>query len=1274
MSTKTVQGIKIYIDSVITPERPSLGLYTPSAMGDTSSDSSIIAGIADTSSFIVGRRVTVSSGMPDSSSSYRITGLGASSITLDSTAVSTYTDATVCQESELRWSENTLAGTAETWTSGIIAKNGISSIKQSADFARGGAPVQYDGLTVQARNTDQLVLRLKELGIRLTGLSAEVVEFIGTESDSDSSERTVIFSGDIEDPTWDETILEIPIKNNRYKRRAVLGTVINNDPVTGNYPDADDNMNGKIVPLTFGTFYPATSTVNNLAKFIRVAAKESLISNTKDGFTYCEPQNTIMFPVTEAVGTEDDRNTNHILTYKVKLGTSRTGVSSPIVATDNMFLKIIEGPSECVGKYRKIESITMEAYPSVHLVVNLEAYFPVYLKGNDTATATDQTWVQIVHLARDYQADIWPCKNYLSKSGGVLTSNFDIYGYDTNSKLFLQLPKKGHVNTDSNNNRLAVDLTAFDTNPDTMDSFLTVPCTNLQCCQASSLTDYGSPSWTTSYPGHGCYCDGDFGGFHAWRGELVRTEDGYGGVQYTTTLPNTGGVGYRFIMMFEYQLPAYPELNYNFDKVYIGHYTTMDGFGDSGSDIIIFQGRFIGTKVVVGAAHNLYYGTPLINNDTLIDNGYYFWVKNTDPDLLTGYDLWELANCADRDKYRGVCLVSDRIYWQGYVGSTNTVEVSFDQTPWVIFQKEIQVKDAIYLPFSGRKFNGTWGTRKTSTALINSPIDILEHVKRLQNWSERGDTGIDWGKAYAPSAKIKLSGDGSFDGSSLDTVKALTPARQVFDENDSATDAITKSLCQQYFLCSYTDNAGNECVSYLPHDEDPDTTITFADIIGDVGETTEPQAQDVFVMPFVRYCYNSGSEDFDRELRILNTHRDIPDWDSLTDAQVGEYFQGFATVNDGKDIWEDCHTLWTRFRQIEQPPSDMTDAPWINTYTDAKWFLTQWVSWMGKRRTSFSVPYTLAPSGNGQYGEYGNAGVISFTSVDNMDISGYTIDFVQSTGIGPDVETVWTSNGLTFYINDGDGWQTTAADVVASADGVTGTPWATIAVETAGDVHLNQFGTHLTGITQTLLFDLINQNGFNVGDNFYVTEPGDTTPGPTYLVSIKGSALGRGDSFQVSTNTVTATYDGNISGGTFVQPLTDYANIKTMVQSWAFTYGTQFYSGNGTDLQDGYLASVKGSALVAGDTFTVGGTATATFTDPAITFNQLDNYRESTPGAGQPARDWFVSKHINIRLPHQTNNHDIECVIEKIEKDKKNNRVSVDLVLLDEIPTAFFLT
>jgi hypothetical protein len=96
---------------------------------------------------------------------------------------------------------------------------------------------------------------------------------------------------------------------------------------------------------------------------------------------------------------------------------------------------------------------------------------------------------------------------------------------------------------------------------------------------------------------------------------------------------------------------------------------------------------------------------------------------------------------------------------------------------------------------------------------------------------------------------------------------------------------------------------------------------------------------------------------------------------------------------------------------------------------------------------------------------------------------------------------------------------------------------------------------------------------------------------------------------------------------------------------------------------------------VRGDSFEVTGASTATWIDPTSTYNQLDNYSaDGKPQGGDPARDWFVSKHICIRLPHQTNNYDIECVIEKIEKDKKNNRVSVDLVLLDEIPTAFFLT
>lgn len=53
-------------------------------------------------------------------------------------------------------------------------------------------------------------------------------------------------------------------------------------------------------------------------------------------------------------------------------------------------------------------------------------------------------------------------------------------------------------------------------------------------------------------------------------------------------------------------------------------------------------------------------------------------------------------------------------------------------------------------------------------------------------------------------------------------------------------------------------------------------------------------------------------------------------------------------------------------------------------------------------------------------------------------------------------------------------------------------------------------------------------------------------------------------------------------------------------------------------------------------------------------------------------RKWHVGKHIKLQLPHQTNNTEVEFVIEEITKSKEKNTVSVKIMLLDEIETSFF--
>jgi len=53
----------------------------------------------------------------------------------------------------------------------------------------------------------------------------------------------------------------------------------------------------------------------------------------------------------------------------------------------------------------------------------------------------------------------------------------------------------------------------------------------------------------------------------------------------------------------------------------------------------------------------------------------------------------------------------------------------------------------------------------------------------------------------------------------------------------------------------------------------------------------------------------------------------------------------------------------------------------------------------------------------------------------------------------------------------------------------------------------------------------------------------------------------------------------------------------------------------------------------------------------------------------ETGRLWFFSKHINIQLPHQTNNQEVECLLEKVNRDKNNNKVSVTMIILDNLPS-----
>ena len=250
-------------------------------------------------------------------------------------------------------------------------------------------------------------------------------------------------------------------------------------------------------------------------------------------------------------------------------------------------------------------------------------------------------------------------------------------------------------------------------------------------------------------------------------------------------------------------------------------------------------------------------------------------------------------------------------------------------------------------------FNGTtWvQERKTRRNLIERPVDVLEHVKRLQNFSNAESPNM--GRVYDPNALICTSGPGSFDSTPFQLSGAVVPlvpgdinvSRQLTGE--VWTDAVSSELCSSFFLLNYQNNLGEECVSYLFDDSETVEEITFNDIIGSVGKMIEPALADIFCEPYVNYAYDQGSKKYLKQLKITNIG--ASEW-------APEHTVGYNGT-DGEETWSLCRQLWLRTRQIEPMPDSLSNRPWIRAYEDAVWYLRKLSEWMGKRRIDFTVSY-----------------------------------------------------------------------------------------------------------------------------------------------------------------------------------------------------------------------------------------------------------------------------------------------------------------------------
>ena len=337
----------------------------------------------------------------------------------------------------------------------------------------------------------------------------------------------------------------------------------------------------------------------------------------------------------------------------------------------------------------------------------------------------------------------------------------------------------------------------------------------------------------------------------------------------------------------------------------------------------------------------------------------------------------------------------------------------------VVYHSSASVKDAVYAPMSGRTFGGPAGTYdgidtvgnvwkdgtaragRVPTAMIADPVDMLEHVLRLQNWSEVAVPAFTVGKQYDPHALIKTGTDidgsfvnaaalGAYGSTTFGQVRACRPAFQIFDDGKGWTDTIARQLCKSFGLLSYIDAQGYECVGsfakqftgtgapagFVSNKNSGPLGLTFTELAERPGKVYEPQIADVFCEPTVEYGYDPGPGTYQQFLVVSNTNQATwqaaytPGYENVT---PGSYFQNTAGtapydpfgllgasgyMKDGEYIWTVCHQLYLKHGQVEKCPSDFTEQPMISIYPDALYYVSYKLQIMRYRRIAVSTFYT----------------------------------------------------------------------------------------------------------------------------------------------------------------------------------------------------------------------------------------------------------------------------------------------------------------------------
>lgn len=856
--------------------------------------------------------------------------------------------------SEFRWTQNAISGVT-TWKDGMIVEKGIKPFSIGIDLKRGGAASLPGSGSVIVKNNLKLWQTIEALGITLLGLRAELYIF----NDTTPIKLRTYSCGE---PTWDGFNYTIPFKGRQEASIAQMLNVVS----SYQFPKASKDTIGKTIPMTIGKLYPVFNSAgkmihSSMAKFIRVEDNLDEDSFSNANFTFpVQGENIHTFPVFNIV---DDT------TYRMEFYGDVNLFAN--MSTTDLYAIVQEGTGK--GQIRKVTSLSFNSVVPEGWILEIKVD-PVFKTELSVADDDTRSWVQLVKIARKYACDHHPCKSFLASTTGeeVVDESKELYSEADGGGLEKIAQFALEVN-DTNNNEMTIQGSQYSDDIDSLDSFIILPITSLEKETAADLSNWEHPN----LPSHNKILDGIYASDPAPAtisfSNMDLTNPSYAYDRNSTTYaefsPHTAvDAGTGYVKVLKFGLPAIPK-DINVEGIYLGiksytKYPNALGFLENNSIAIMFR-RFIYSKTTDRLLGNKNTRDAEMSVDGLtmddLPDAYYidepstasknfYQESETSAAVFTrsGYTLFELSDCT-REIYNTYIeggLFFDRVM---------PTAVEWDdilriyQLAIIIKLTKTTIKSSVLSPLAGRNFASTWGGRKTDSDLIEKPVDLLEHVCRLQSWQDRGNVPVSgWGLQYSDDALIATSGHGSFDSI---TGRDLYAAGQLLEEEEGYTDKAKQVICRNFGIANWQDSNGYERAIALPTSAlAPIFTVTLDSIIDRQRiKIHEPRQTDIFAEPFVRYQKNPATGSYEKILAVKNVS---------AGTYSSTYIDGVQNSGEAQAIWQICHSLYLKTHQITKPPTDLTDLTWANGaggYSIALAHLQRWIQWQSNTEIEFPL-------------------------------------------------------------------------------------------------------------------------------------------------------------------------------------------------------------------------------------------------------------------------------------------------------------------------------